>query len=185
MGDNSTTSSSRPLTAAERNETYWAAMQNMARTDPRYNNGNNESWLFEPLQYEGQTYQEMGNGDYDRLEQNMYNSATAGLGRQEQLWRDQTDQSLADRGIWSSGVAQRAQGDVTERLAPQYAKAGADAALSRYQLQNANTQARNQFNQNEANQQWASRWRPLEYTSGLWNGTGGAISNSSGGGWSI
>ena len=42
----------------------------------------------------------------------------------------------------------------------------------------------NDFNANQAAQQYASNWAPLNYLAGVYNGTGGAISNSSGGGTS-
>lgn len=90
-------------------------------------------------------YQRLADGDYEALQKALYDGATAGLGLQEQRWRDQADQSASNRGIWSSGMAERLQGDVTERLAPVYQQAGANAVAQRYGLQQADNQGANQY----------------------------------------
>lgn len=52
--------------------------------------------------------------------------------------------------------------------------------------QQANAAAANAFNLENANRVYNSAWQPYNYGAGLWNGTSGAISNSSsGGGWSF
>lgn len=228
-------------------------------TKINYNDPGNAQWASFTDTGDAKT---LSGGDYSALENAIYNSRTAGLGRQEQVWRKAADEDLAKRGIYSSGVAARTQNDITERLAPQYQQAAAEAANQRYNLQSnelgqlnqfaqnranqANTfqlsdaaqnnqyalaradqgnsfrmadanrldnygadqyrqlnawnqadaasannfnltdsQARNAFNTEQAKQQYESQWRPADYKAGLWNGTGGIVSSSSGGGWSI
>lgn len=90
-------------------------------------------------------YRELSDGDYDALQNAIYGSATAGLGRAETDWRESADQSMANRGIWSSGAAQRTQNDITGQLSTAYGQAGTAAAEQRYGLQNANNDAYNQY----------------------------------------
>ena len=140
--------------------------------------------------------QSLSGGDYNRLEQSIVDSRWAPLQRYETQQRERTDEDLNKRGIWSSGLATQAQGDVTEQFAPQYAAAGAEAAAQRYGLQAQEQQFMNQLNMQEANrrtefdqtqadQQYASQWAPLEYLMGLYNQTGGAISSGKSGGFNF
>ena len=133
--------------------------------------------------------QSLSGGDYNRLEQSIVDSRWAPLQRYETQQRERTDEDLNKRGIWSSGIATQAQGDVTEQFAPQYAAAGADAAAQRYGLQAQEQQFMNQLAQQEATrktgfdadqaaQEYTSQWAPLEYLMGLYNQTGGALSSS-------
>ena len=138
----------------------------------------------------------MSGGDYDRLEDSIVSSRWAPLQRYEQIARERTDEDLNKRGIWSSGLATQAQGDVTEQFIPQYAAAGAEAAGQRYGLQSQEQQFLNQltaqeaaretaYRQAEAQQKYASQWAPLEYLMGLYNQTGGAISSGKSGGFNF
>jgi hypothetical protein len=104
----------------------------------------------------------------------------------ETLQRQGVNQDAADRGIWSSGLAMQAQTDLSEALAPQYASIGSGATQQRYALQSAEQQAlnqyaiddatkRNAFNVNQATQNYASDWAPLQYLQQLYSGTGGNV----------
>lgn len=185
-------------------------------------------------------YQRLSDGDYEALQKSLYEGAIAGLTNQEKTWREQSDQGMANRGIWSSGIAERSQNDISEKLAPMYTQAGANAAATRYGMEQADNQGASNYNlqsagmennynltnaqnynnwaqgmyglQNQyalgnktaddnyalqraqmlntanaqaAQSQWQSQWEPATYLAGLWNGTGGVISNSSSGGFNI
>ena len=43
----------------------------------------------------------------------------------------------------------------------------------------------NEANMTEQDREYQAKWRPLDFAQGLYNNTGGVISSSSGGGWSI
>lgn len=192
MGDNSTSSTSRPLTAAERNELYATGMGNMnAHVTKAMNTGTDEAETFDPG-----AAKQLANGDYDALERSIVDSRMAPLSRAMALERDRSDADVAKRGLFSSGIGVRAQGDVTERFAPTIAQAGADAATQRYNLQASDLNNANQYNVGRATlmntvagqrktDQRNNAWRPAEYMQGMWNGTGGVVSQGSGGGWSI
>lgn len=181
-------------------------------------------------------FRSLNDGDWEALQKSIYDSSTAGLARQEELARAGANQSMSNRGIWSSGIAERAQNDITGQLGATYQQAGANAANTRYQLQNSDNQAYNSYNlsnQSLGNQydlgkesnanslalgqgqlalgnltqndnyainranlmnnaaaqqsqaQWQAQWEPATYLAGLWNGTGGVISNGSGSNFSI
>lgn len=49
----------------------------------------------------------------------------------------------------------------------------------------ANATAQNTWNADQTQKQYDAKWRPMDYLQGLWNGTGGSVSSSTGGGWSI
>jgi len=119
-------------------------------------------------------YQGLGGGDFNRLEKSITDSRTAPLKAFEVDERKRVDQNLADRGLWASGLTEQAQGDVTKSLAPQYAGAGADAATQRYALE-----------AQQRDVEFQNKWAPLNYLSGIWNGTGGVVSNSKGNSWGL
>ena len=100
---------------------------------------------------EASPYKQMTAGDYDALQKAIYEGSTAGLKQQEQAWRDQSNQGLANRGVWSSGIAERAQNDITDKLADAYTQAGSNAATTRYGMQQQDLQGLNSYNQNTAN----------------------------------
>lgn len=175
---------------------------------------------------ESPEYQRMSDGDYEALQKALYDGSTAGLKTQETNWRDQSNQSMANRGIWSSGMAERSQNDITDKLADTYARAGANAVTTRYGMQQQDLQGLNSYNlannqgfnnytlgaasnanqlqsindsyalsragllneanANASNAALQAAWQPATFLSGIWNGTGGTISNgSSGGGWNF
>lgn len=191
MGDNSTSSTSRPLTAEERAQLYNKFLDS-AGWD--FNNGRNfqeDAPVYDPGEAKTMT-----NGDYNRLEQNIVESRMAPIDRAMQLERQRTDSDVAKRGLFSSGIGLKAQNDVTERFAPSIAQAGADAATQRYGAQQKEIGDLNQYNMGRntmlntvAGQRVDARrnaaWRPAEYLQGVWNGTGGVVSSGTGGGWSI
>jgi hypothetical protein len=169
------------------------------RTD-LFNSGNSavDSGLssLSDLSYEAPTYVSSGDyssladGDYDAYEDSIYSSLTSGLSEYESEARDYTDQDLADRGIWSSGIATAAQNDITDELAEYYSSAASDAATQRYALESADNTALNTYNQTEsaaensfnldtATSDYASDWAPYEYLMDLWNGTDATVSSSS------
>ena len=129
-------------------------------------------------------YQAMQGGDYNRLEDAVREGYLAPLKRFESVQREGVNQDAADRGIWSSGLAMQAQNDLTEALAPQFVAAGSAATQARYGLE---SQERDRLYQSEANKygldmqerdnQFNANWAPLNYLQGLWNETGGSISN--------
>jgi hypothetical protein len=160
----------------------------------------------DPGAYKGAAAPErMAAGDYDRLERNLLASQTAGLDRAKSLDVASTDANLAKRGIWSSGLAERAQGDNNERYAAQYLKAGADAASGRYGLQQADIAGANQFtladnanrnayslnaastlnsfNKDTADKQYTAQWQPLNFLKDLWGGTAGQVGIGSSDSW--
>lgn len=189
FGSSTSKDTSRPLTGQERGDIFnWGLGSINAAM------GNVGSRQLNAPQYQAPKFtasgapQSLSGGDYNRLEQSIVDSRWAPLQRYEAQQRERTDEDLNKRGIWSSGIATQAQGDVTEQFAPQYAAAGAEAAAQRYGLQAQEQQFMNQlnmqeatrrtgFDQTQADQQYASQWAPLEYLMGLYNQTGGAISS--------
>lgn len=91
-------------------------------------------------------YRSLNDADWEALQKSIYDASVAGLGRQEELARAASNQSMSNRGIWSSGIAERAQNDITGQLGAAYEQAGANAATQRYNLQNSDNQAYNQYN---------------------------------------
>lgn len=185
MGGNDSTSESRPLTAAERASAYNTGISSMSNTlgSNYYNNG---ALNTAGLGYSTPTYQSLGNGDYDAYQQAIYDSTANNL---DTTWKNRSadiNQSMADRGLWSSGVAEQViADDYNENWLPQYTQAANNAATTRYTLQANDLQNQNAFNQTNAEQEYNSKWRPLDYAQGLYNGTGGVISSSNSNGWSI
>ena len=156
-------SETRQLTGEERAATFNSGI---AAIDNARNNMNVPQYMrpqyTDPGAYQGADYthaaayvdpgaaKQMADGDYSRLERNMLASQTAGLDRQKSLDAIRTDAGLAKRGIWSSGLAERAQGDNNERYAASYLKAGADAATARYGMEQADLGNLNNYNLNNA-----------------------------------
>lgn len=191
MGDNSTSSTSTPLTGEQREAIYSFARKNLQNEMPG------------PDAYQAPTMastrgpQTLSNGDYNRLEENIRNSKYSGLDRAWDQRKSDINQDAADRGIWASGVPTQVMAEeYRTNFAPQYAAAASDAATQRYALQSGENKdvnaydlnAANQinaFNLNRADKAYESKWRRADYNQGLWNQTGGAVSSSSGGGWSI
>lgn len=178
-GGGSNTTTSTPLTGPQRAELYAYGMNSMGQSLPA---------LGAMAQYNTPAYQGLANGDYDRLEQNIVTSRTAPLYAAYQTQSGQLDSDLAKRGIWSSGAAVQAQNDLTNSYLPQLTQAGAEAANQRYALQQQDLSSKNAFNMENANRQYNAQWTPFDKAMGVWNGTGGTVSTSSGssgGGWNF
>lgn len=194
--------SSRPLNAAERSALYETSIKNLAQTSPDYftqstgadgntTYGINAPKYSAPSYVDPGTAQTISNGDYNKLQSDLTDGYTAPLDYAKAKDTQNMNDSMAARGLWSSGLADKAiLNNVDAVYAPQYAKAGADATNARYGLQSAenqmlnnyNTQnsgAQNTFNLQNATATDSSNWAPLNYLQGLWNGTGGTISNGS------
>lgn len=171
MGSNESSSTSRPLDAGERLASYRTGM---TAINPQFS------------YYQSPQLERLSGGDYDRLESSIVDSRTAPLNRAWDLERETINQEMSDRGLWASGVpAQRMQQRFEEAYVPVFKQAGAEAAQQRYGLQSDEQARMNQAALDIANRQYESQWRPLDYKSGIWNNTGGVISSSTGGGWSI
>lgn len=198
MGSNTSTSTSAPLSAKHRTNLYESAMSNLTKYAPQYlKNG-----TFSGPEYTRPAYQGAGDartltgGDYNKLQSDLLQGNVAGLDYAKAQDTSKLNDSLAKRGVWSSGMAQKAINDLDNSYAPAYAQAGANATQQRYNLQSGENQAlnqyglnsaqmANQFNSAQAQQEYESKWRPADYLAGIWNGTGGTISSGNAGGWSI
>jgi len=178
MGSNKTQSNSAPVSPEERQRTYQAAMSNLYGWLPRDDAG----FVSE---YQPYTAERVSGGDYNKLQGDLLSGYTAAIDRAKSQDSERLDSDLAKRGIWSSGLAVRAQNDLDERYIPQYASAGANATQARYGLQTQELTNVNALNSAEKDRAYQSQWRPADYLAGIWNGTGGVISSSNGGGWSI
>lgn len=188
---NSGSNTSKPLTGPERSEIFQYGMRDITGSvnNPVFDINYQSPGYVQPAAYQG-----LSNGDYNALQGSLYTSATAGLDKYRQDTLDHINQDASNRGIWSSGIPISSEIDLAENLAPAYVQAGAGAASQRYGLQaqdlanqnswnQSNNQFLNQFNTQQAAQDYASQWAPLEYLQGLYNQTGGIISNQKESGW--
>jgi hypothetical protein len=197
MSGNESSSSSRPLNALERNNAFLTGMGLISGEGAAVNNAWGNVSGFRDLtpkeqailnvggDYEAPDYLGISGGDYGKLQDLMTQGYTAPLEYQKGLDSQRLDQSLSDRGIWSSGAAVQAQEDLDAAYAPQFANAGAQATNQRYTMEAADLANQNQFKMQNAAQNFASKWKAPEFLQGIYNGTGGnlAVSNSSG--WGI
>jgi hypothetical protein len=209
-GAQSSKGKARPLNAKERSQIFDAAMYNVSRgvgaIDPTMSR---DEWAKagrpnpEYAQYESPDYVDPGEartingGDYDRLEQALYDKQATGL---DNLWgrrRQEVDQSMADRGLWSSGMGEQTASKMfSEEFAPQYRMAQSDATAQRYGLQQNEQNALNQYalssaqlanaaKSDNALKEYESKWRPFDYAAQLWSGTSGQKSNQSSSGFNF
>ena len=110
---------------------------------------------------------------------------TAGLDYAKAKDMAALDSNLAKRGIWSSGLAEKAIGDTNAAYSGAYEKAGADQATAQNAYNQQAAGNANTFNVTNANNSLAAGWKPLEYLNSLWNGTAGQTSGSSSFGQSL
>lgn len=214
MGSNDTSSKSRPLTAAERESAFNTGIYNLARLTGgetpdvmsrgeygrskglkgkdldtaygRYTQGQYREAEPQFAEYESPEARTLGGGDYDRLEQQILQSRTAPLDAAWSRRGKEIDQDMADRGLWSSGVGIQAKNDTfAQDFLPAYTQAGGEAATQRYGAQMQENQSQNAQDMENASRKFDSKWRPFDALMGLYNGTGGVVSSSQGGGWSI
>jgi len=165
MGSQNSTSSSTPVSAAQRLETYQAGQSAIG----------GDAAMGEA--YSAPTYERLGEGDYARVSEGL----NAGTERQQGLALKANDQAMADRGIYTSLNALRSNDSTREAYAPQFA--ANDAAVMQMKAQDV--AGANAAAQDAAKQKYEASWRPADYKAGMWNGTGGTISSGSSGGWSI
>jgi hypothetical protein len=191
MGGNDSTSSSRPLNAKERAAAYQAGIKNIGDSTGNsglFSLGNDGNYTLDTsgLAYNAPAYNQLDNGDYASLEKNIVASRTAPL---DEAWRkaqETMNQDASDRGLWSSGMPIKNEQDYyAQNFLPAYQQAGADAAIQRYTMQQQDLQGQNAQNMANAQQNYESKYRPLDYLQGLYNGTGGVISSGGSTGWSI
>lgn len=167
MGSQESKSSSAPVTAAQRLETYQAGQGAIQADNSMYGGSG----------YVAPRQERLGEGDYAQLRAGL----EAPIRRREGQALQDTDQAMADRGIYTSLNALRARNDTAERFDPQYTEAGAATT----QMKAADIAAANAAAMENANRKYEASWRPADYKAGLWNGTGGVISSGTSGGWSI
>lgn len=212
-GSQSSSSNSRPLTAAERYSALAGALGALSGQNPEFAGDGSVSnadaiinaaskgimglgSYTNPKTYDPGEARTLTNGDYNKLQSDLLAGNTAGLDRAKSLDLQNTDNAAAKRGIWSSGLALKAANDVSERYAPQYAAAGANATQQRYNLQSGENQAANTYaanrsqllaNQAQANAQaqYNAKWAPYNFLKDTYNGTGGTISSGSSSGWNF
>ena len=209
-GSQSSSNTSRPLNAAERYSALAGALGALSGKNPKFSGGevSNADEIINaaskklmglgsydaPQTYDPGAAKTLTNGDYNKLQSDLLAGNTAGLDRAKSLDLQNTDSAAAKRGIWSSGLAMKAANDVSERYAPQYAAAGANATQQRYNLQSGDNQAANTYAANrsqlmaqqaQANSQnqYNAKWAPYNFLKDTYNGTGGTISNGSSSGW--
>lgn len=169
MGSQGSSSESKPLTAEERLASYKAGM---SAINPSY------------ASYQAPQMERIST-DYNQLQNDLTEGYSAPIQRQQDLALQANDQAMSDRGIYTSKNALDLNNDVREAYAPQFANAGANAINARYGLQMQDITNANANKLAIANNQYESSWRPLDYRAGIWNGTGGVVSSSNSGGWSI
>lgn len=167
MGSQDSSSQSAPVDAATRLDTYNKGTQ--AIQGDRSNYGGTG--------YKAPTYERLGEGDYAAVRSGL----EAPIDRAKSVDMEASNQAMSDRGIYTSLNALRANNDVSERYAPQYAGVGAAVTnLKAGDIAGANT-----AKMENANREYEASWRPADYKAGLWNGTGGVVSSGGSGGWSI
>jgi hypothetical protein len=176
MGSNDATSQSKPVSAAERAQTYKAGIANLQDSQ------NALPWA----SYQAPGYESLSGGDYDKLQQSILDSRMSPINQAMQSRFKDLDQSMADRGLYTSGLPDQAKQKMyVQDFQPAIVQAGADAATQRYGMEATDLQGKNAAAMENAQRGYDSSWRPQEYLQGLWNGTGGIVSNSTSSGWSI
>ncbi len=147
--------------------------------------GPNAGGINFPL-YQTPTYQSPGNFQTFDTNSPAYANILKGytdpLDAQKSIDIERYNDSAANRGIWSSGLAEQGVNDINRAYAPQYTAAGGAATSAQLgQLAGENTydqaaaNAANTFNQGNAQNQFSSGWAPLNYLSSLYAGTAGNI----------
>lgn len=171
MGGNESTSSSKPLNAAQRSSLYDAAISKIGGTIPT---GSSAYYVSPQDYYANVQYQDtssrsaadpgkftgsyvpaeftsagsaktIGAGDYNKLQQALITARTAPLALRQREDESKANESLAKRGIWSSGIAERDLNDIREGYSAQEQAAINEAIAQRYGLQQADYAQANQF----------------------------------------
>lgn len=172
MSMGSSSSSSKPLTGPQRQAVFNSGISSVKSAMPWIQSQN--------LSYESPTAQTLTGGDYDALQNNLYNSQATALDSQWAKQKDSINQDMADRGLYTSGIGAQAENKIFSRdYLPAYQQAASNAASQRYALQAQENESANNMALTNAAQNYASSWAPYEYLMGLYNQTGGTISTSS------
>lgn len=201
-GTSGTDSISKPLTPDERQALYTAGYSMLNPTMPG-NSYTTPTYQSADI-YDSGAAERMGAGDYNQLEKSILQSRTAPLNEAYGLALQQNDADMAKRGIWSSGAATKGQLDTQAKFGTLLNQAAGEASAQRYGLQSQDINAYNQYNLGRAGQlntasstgagmanqfnlqnaaaKQASAWQPANYYKDIWNGSGGTVSTSSGGG---
>jgi hypothetical protein len=166
MGSNGSTSASTVIPGWVRADTYNQAASALSKDATAYGGD-----------YKAPAIERLGEGDYSKVRDGLNASTT----RQQDLGLQASDQAMSDRGIYTSLNALRANNDVRERYAPQFAANDATTM----QMKATDIAGVNAANMENANRTYDASWRPADYKAGLWNGTGGTVSSGNSGGWSI
>lgn len=195
IGAGSSGQSSQPLNAQQRGDIFTGGVANIAQTAPGMFNANQSigadgtpstQYTMNAPAFQNPNYKQgMTTGDYSQMQQQMLKGGEAGLDYQLGNAEKNLNNDAAKRGVWSSGLVQQADKDLQAGFAPQYAAAGATAAGQAAQLSQSGAAAENAFNQTNAQNTYNSQWAPLNYLQGIYNQTGGAISNGSSDNFSI
>ena len=150
----------------------------------RVGTNSNASWL--NTSYDAPSARTLSNGDYGALEKSIIASRTAPLDTAWTRARTSLNQEASNRGVWDGGVPiQKMMDTYRTDFLPAYQQAGADAATQRYGLQSQENAQVNSQNMENASRLYAAKNRPADYLAGLWNGTSGALSSGSSGGWNF
>lgn|SRR5574340_104063 len=197
MGVSGSSQTSTPLTPAQRLESFQGGLS--AIKDAW--RGEGADGMFAPYAApqinDPGAARQLSGGDYGRLERSIVTSRTAPLDTAWARMSDIVNQEMSDRGMLSSGAGLDKKVNIfRENFLPVYQQAGADAATQRYGLEANELAGVNQYGLSRSNmlnqlmneqalQKYNSLWRAPEWLQGLYNNTGGAISSSSGGGWTI
>lgn len=164
-GSQGSSQTTRPLTPQEMQGYYNQAMSNLSTVMP------NGSAYVAPMQ------QTLTGGDYDRLQSDTLKGYTAGLDYAKSKDIEGVNQNLANRGIWSSGLADKAVQDREVAFAPQYAAAGAQSTQAGLTAKQAELTQGNQMAMANAAAKNEAAWRPADYLGQLW-GMGKASSST-------
>jgi hypothetical protein len=174
-GSTSNNSNTNPLTAKDRLDTLNALWS------PTYSQqgwgGQGQPTTAQGLNLQAITptasdFQTLGNGDYNRLEQQIAASRMAPVNAAWDVRKGEINSEMAKRGIFNSGAGIAAQNkEYRTSVMPAAIQAGADAATQRYGQQAADLQ-----------NQWAAKWKQPEFLAAIFNGTNAQVSQSQGGG---
>lgn len=177
-GGESSKNTSRPLNAKERKDVFNTGTSLIK---------NNAGWLSgSEMQYQAPEMQRLSGGDYDALQQSLYGAQESALDTQWARRKEDITQDMADRGLYASGIGTQAENEVfADTFAPAYQQAAAGAAAQRYGMESQDNSMANQMAISNAGQDFASQWAPYEYLMGMYNQTGGTITNQKSSGWSF
>lgn len=134
----------------------------------------------------------MQNNQFNATQGNAYNQFLAQLAAQNAENKNQfnlTNNEAYNRYLLENANLNNTAVNAQNQDAMRLAEAQNGWGLSAAQQFNAANMDRatlqNNFNLTNAQNKYAAAWKPTETLSGIWNGTGGVVSSSTGGGWTI